>query len=333
MHEPRVLISILNWNNYADTIACIGSLACLDYSNYGVVVVDNHSGNDSVSRISAAFPQIAVIALDANCGYAGAHKVAADQALRQGADCLWILNNDVQVRENSLAALVSACNRYGPGVYGSITLKSAGTSTIGFGGGFEFPAHGEAQSLVYNRYQAMELDEYQARAGERKVWDVNGCSMLISLSVIKAHGFIDESFFLYGEETDYCLKLNRKGVPVVIVPASVVVHGVGKSFTNSRLGLVRMYYTTRNNFLLFRRHPWLFGRKIQKMYSRKSIKHLAFFFFQYWFRMGLAERISNAASYYENLGKLHALLGIRGKYLKPEKYLTHNPAASEDHRR
>ena len=322
MHLPRVLISILNWNNHEDTIACLASLGRLDYPNYGVVVVDNHSGNDSVARIRAAFPEIAVIALDTNRGYAGAHKVAAGEALRTRADCLWILNNDVQVGQTSLSELVAAGTRYGPGVYGSISLDSAETSIIGFGGGFEFPTGGEAQTMAYNRYRGMELGEYQALVGERKVWDVNGCSMLIWLSVIKAYGFIDESFFLYGEETDYCLRLNEQGVPVVVVPASVVVHGVGKSFTNSRLGLVRSYYTTRNNFLLFRRHPVLFGGKIKKMYSRKSIKQLGFFFFNYLFSMGRAERIVNQSAYYENLGKLHALLGIKGKYLKPEEYNT-----------
>jgi GT2 family glycosyltransferase len=207
-------------------------------------------------------------------------------------------------------------------VYGSITLESAETSKIGFGGGFEFPARGEAQSLVYNRYQGMELDEYQARVGERKVWDVNGCSMLIPLPVIEAHGFIDDSFFLYGEEIDYCLRLNQKGVPVVVVPGSVVVHGVGRSFTNSRLGLVRVYYTTRNQFLLFRQYPAFFRSKYKSMYNKASIRNLVIFFCTYAFAMSRQDRINHAAQYYENLGKMHGMLGIRGKYLKPEKYLT-----------
>ena len=73
--SPLVYISILNWNGYALTIECLKSLEVLNYPNYRVIVVDNHSVDNSVEMIQKAFPDIHLIESSSNLGFAGGHEL------------------------------------------------------------------------------------------------------------------------------------------------------------------------------------------------------------------------------------------------------------------
>src|SRR5665647_2742 len=121
MNNLKVLISILNWNNWNNTVETVNSVLQSDYKNYKIIVLDNHSVDDSYIKIKTTFPEIDVWSFNNNLGYAGAHKKAASFALENNFDLLWILNNDVEVFPSSLKELIHAFERNGESLLGSVT--------------------------------------------------------------------------------------------------------------------------------------------------------------------------------------------------------------------
>ena len=97
MPKSEVTVVILNWNNPGDTIACLRSVTALNYPAVLTLVVDNGSMDDSVVRICASFPEIEIIEAGANLGYAGGNNTGIRHALKDAAEFVCILNNDVTV--------------------------------------------------------------------------------------------------------------------------------------------------------------------------------------------------------------------------------------------
>lgn len=319
MHEqrPRVLISILNWNNFSATASCIQSVLAQKYLNFSILVVDNASKDDSIKLIKDSFPFIEIVELKENKGYAAAHEVSANMAIEQKFDLFWILNNDLEVIADTLENLVLAFSRNGLAIYGSLSLEIDGKDTINFAGGWELSKRGGLDyATPYNQFMDRPLSECKHKITERKVSDVNGCSMLIPMEIIKKHGFMDGSFFLYKEETDYCFTLMEKGIPSIIVPNSIVYHKSGGSFFNQKLKFFKTYYSERNMVLFMNNHPKFF------IPSRNPIKkyRAAFNGFIEICKLMFTRDTENE-SFYKNLGIIHGTIGIRGKYFKPENYL------------
>lgn len=320
MAAPRVCISILNWNGYATTAACLESLRALDYANYTVIVLDNASRDGSAARLRAAFPGVTLIVSDENRGFAGGHHRVADHVLRDGAaELIWLLNNDTAPHPDALSVLVEAYAAQGAALYGSVTVDDA--DRIVFGGGWDLnPATGNPRYAGYNRFAGQPYgDVFGGDSRSRIVADVNGSSLLIPVSVIRQHGFMDESFFMYGEETDYCLRLARRGVPSILVPRSVVTHQHGgSSSTHPRLvQVLRAYYRRRSELIVKRRYR---GRRL---FYRAVWGE----FRQHWRRWLLAAVSPRRAlarwpeDYYHYLAARDAVLNRLGKRLPPENYV------------
>src|SRR5690554_5171968 len=131
---PKVVISILNWMNYSDTIACIQDLLQLDYPNYEIIIRDNNSPNDSFEKLKVAFPDLNIFLSKENSGYAAGHLANYKEAQQLEFDLFWILNSDIQVMRNTLTELVDAHQKHGMHIYGSVSLNPENTGLIDFGG-------------------------------------------------------------------------------------------------------------------------------------------------------------------------------------------------------
>ena len=83
---PSVLIVVLNWMKYEDTINCVISLQQLEYSNFTIFVVDNASENESFQVLKEEFPTEIVVQSNENNGYAAGNKIGSDYALAHGFD-------------------------------------------------------------------------------------------------------------------------------------------------------------------------------------------------------------------------------------------------------
>jgi len=317
MEEPRVLISILNWNTPESTARTVQSVLLSDYDNYKIILLDNNSADNSVSILSNLFPSIKLIKNTTNLGYAGAHKIAAKIAMKENYKLLWILNNDVEVFSDTLKELTQAYDKNGESLLGSITVETD-RETIHFGGGLEMLTDYETDKLSgYNIFAGKKLNQIEFL--ERKVSALQGCSLLIPINIIRKYGFIKTSFFLYGEETEYCYRLRTKyNVQSIIVPKSIVVHNEGQSFKNERLKWLKNYYVIRNSNLVHKKY------EKQIAITAMSIKQLPFYcyFFikHYLFKRKNKKNAEYWLKYYTELGNFHSLLRIKGKYIKPEDF-------------
>lgn len=317
--SPKVYVSVLNWNGGVNTIKCLDSLMHLEYENAKILVVDNNSVDQSLQHIHRTFPDIDIISSDVNRGYAGGHRLALDKAISNNAELFWMLNNDLTVKPTAMMELVNAYLRRGHGLYGGLALKASDELRIGPCGGWEIGRNGKPDYRSYKRLTGQIYSDIFHDMEERIVANVYGSSLMVPTAVIKQHGFMDECFFLYGEETDYCLRLGKKGIPSVLVPSSVVIHeGQGSLKVRSELEAVIQYYEKRNWLFLVKRH-WgtvrylrVMFREFQACFTLWADNHLAITKTHSW----------PTASKYRCLAVLDALRNRMGKTLAPEDYLS-----------
>ncbi len=244
---PLVCIVILNWNRWRDTLECVESCRGLTWPNFRIVLVDNGSTDDSEERLRSQLPDVEVIQSGSNLGFAGGCNAGIRFALNSGADLVWLLNNDAVTDPEALTMLVGAMEGdASTGIAGSKIYYYDDPRRIWFAGGLW-----EKGRLSLRHRGAQQLDEGQFdRICE--MGSVSGCSMLIRASVIHAIGLMDESYFLYWEDVEWCARAAACQFRVIFVPDSHVWHKVSVS---AGLGsLSQHYYWTRNGFAFLRRY-------------------------------------------------------------------------------
>jgi GT2 family glycosyltransferase len=317
--SPKVLISVLNWNNATDTIRCIQSLNNLSYSAYQIIVVDNGSKDNSIELVKKEFPQIHFIRSENNLGYAGGNKLASDWGLKNNFDLFWIVNNDSIVRSNCLTELTNAYHLKGEGIFGAISLNKD-NETISYSGGFELDNDG---NVLFDKYSAHSGENKRMMVKKENITemaDVNGACMMIPYTVIKKHGFIDDSFFLYGEELDYCFKLRKKaGIKSFVVSSAVVMHEGSTSLSkNEKLKRIKTYYLTRN-YSYFEYNYQLKTKKEIISSNNSTIGELIKTFFLKFTKDKnyFLESDSAAAA----LGLYDFIRGVKGKVFEPNEYI------------
>lgn len=257
---PDLSVVIVSWNTQSMLRDCLASLynsgvrAALE-----VFVVDNGSADGSPDMVANEFPAVKLIRNDLNTGFAAAN----NQALRiaTGRHVL-LLNSDTLVHDGVIDASIGYMDEYPDiGVMGCRVLNADGTVqttcsrfptlvnlillTTGL---FKVPG-----LSVARRYR---MDDWQ-RDDERDVEVVSGCYLLARRSAIEAVGLLDEDFFFFGEETDWCRRFLAHGYVVRFAPVGTITHfggGSSKSL-NSKRDLMLSEATIR----LHRKHGGVFA--------------------------------------------------------------------------
>lgn len=246
MNEPLLYIIILNTNRRDDTLACLRTLQAGTYGNKVIVVLDNASTDGSVEAIRQAFPEVKVLALEKNLGYAGNNNVGIVHAMRNGAQWVLVLNEDTLLDPDCLRLMVEAGERDPQiGIVGPLVYHADEPAMIQSAGGRLGPYW---QSIHIGQNEA---DQGQFRETLAVEW-VSGCAILVRRKVIEDAGMLDERFFYYWEETEWCMRAARAGWKIINVPAAKLWHkGVKRDYKpNPSVS----YYGTRNRFLTFSKH-------------------------------------------------------------------------------
>lgn len=253
-----VAIVIVNWNSKKDTLECLNSLKNLiipDGVKVVTFVVDNASMDGTVEAIKNVFTQVRLIQNENNLGFAGGNNVGITAALKTGADFIWLLNNDTTVDKNSLKNL-------------SILVKNSEKAIIGtkiyFAKGYEFHKDRYKQSElgrvlwyaggkidwknIYASHRGVdEVDRGQYDHPEETLF-VTGCSMLVSKEVFSELGMLDERYYMYLEDVDFCLRAKARGFKLWYQPSAAIWHKNAGS-TAMPGNPLQQYYLTRNRFL------------------------------------------------------------------------------------
>lgn len=253
MRDAAVAVVVVNWNGAETTGRCLHSLLALRGPLPRVIVVDNGSTDGSPGLLAREFPQVEVAALPANLGYAAACNVGIERARRADVRYVWLLNNDTVIEPDALAALVAAAERrHAPAIFAPKILTGGASERIwSAGGALRWPW---LERVMLGRDAPAD-----ACAEPRELAWATGCSLFVPIEVCEMAGPMDERYFLYLEDVDWCLTARRHGVPVWFVPDARISHVVSGSVRTLDPKILR-YYDCRNYFLFVFRHAGAVGR-------------------------------------------------------------------------
>jgi GT2 family glycosyltransferase len=257
----KVGIVLVNWRGWHDTIECLESLFKSNYLHYQIIVCDNGSDNNSVEQIIAwangaelapvplpslhqvvdptpsAKPipyrclaraqvdqgcletitePLVIIQNGANIGFGAANNVGMRYALSQrDVRYVWLLNNDTVVGANTLQVMLQTAEQH-CGITGAILRYYTEPQRVQVYGGGRFSARtGAVRSITDKPCETLDF--------------INGASMLIDLRVIEQVGLFDEQIFMYFEENDYCIRVQKAGYSLKLAHVDVYHKGAASS--------------------------------------------------------------------------------------------------------
>jgi GT2 family glycosyltransferase len=283
----RVAIVILHFINKKLTSQCLESIKKLNTKDLILnTLIVNNNPTEALDDLEKKFKDFVFLKAGKNLGFAGGNNVGIKEALKESADFVFIVNNDTILDKNLLVQLVKVASLNGKsGILGP---------KIYFAPGYEFHKQRykpEDQGKVI-WYAGGIIDWQNVLASHRGVDEVDkgqydqqvetdfasGCAMMVGKEVFEKIGLLDEKYFLYWEDVDFCQRAKRVGFKVVYAPQAKLWHAnAGSSVVG---GPLQDYYLTRNRmFFGLKYAPWwtktalirestrifLTGRKWQKI--------------------------------------------------------------------
>jgi N-acetylglucosaminyl-diphospho-decaprenol L-rhamnosyltransferase len=261
-------IVMVNYRTADLAIDCLRSLEPEIIENPGtrVVVVDNASGDGSVNRLNSALAEhgwgswVSVLASERNGGFAAGNNLAIRAALNDSSPphFVLLLNPDTLVRPGALKALVTFMERrLDVGLVGSRLEDPDGTPQPS---AFRFPTvlgelDGGLRLGLMSRLLKRWVVVPPVPESPGPVDWVAGASLMVRREVFDAIGLLDEEYFMYFEEVDFCLRARRAGWPCWYLPESRVIHLVGQSSgvtasQNAQRRLPDYWFESRRRFFL-----------------------------------------------------------------------------------
>jgi GT2 family glycosyltransferase len=292
--SPLTAIVVLNYRGAADTIACVASLKQLDYPAFEIIVVDNASADGSVEAIRQAHPDVTLMVSETNGGFGAGNNLGMAEALKNPKVAyVWVLNNDTTVASDALKHLINTAEKHPRSLVGPIVLhpdgrfQRVGSRVERFRGALRFYRQGELQ------------------VEGQPVESLTGSSILIPRAVLEAIQGWDESYFLYFEDNDFCLRAQEKGYSCRVSLEARIYHQEGA--TTGRNKPLVTYYYQRNRLLFLRQFSTPLQFRVAELYTRYRL-----------FRSTIKSRLSKSS----DAGRHHRMFqlavsdfyrGIRGK--------------------
>jgi hypothetical protein len=253
---PQIAIVILHFNNQKLTEDCLSSIKNLAVKNYQLeTIVVNNNPQEKLDSLKKKFSQNEFIFGGKNLGFTGGNNLGIKKALKNGADFIFLLNNDTFLDQNLILELLKVFRQE----------KNAGilAPKIYFAPGHEFHRHKylkKDQGKVF-WYAGGLFDWQNIIASHRGVDEVDhgqydqlistdfasGCGVLIKKEVFEKIGFFDDRYFLYLEDVDFCQRAKTAGFKILYIPQAKLWHlNAGSSAVG---GTLHDYYLIRNRLL------------------------------------------------------------------------------------
>ncbi len=271
--NPLVSIIIPHWNHREVLVECLESLHRTTYHPFEIIVVDNHSTDDSVEYIKTQFPEVRLLENQENRGFAGGCNDGAEIAKGK---YLLILNNDTTQEPEWLDHLVNFLESHPSiGIAQPKLINATDPSFFDYSGaaggfmdryGFPF-ARGRL-------FESIEKDERQYETPIQIFW-ASGTACLLRREVYEQIGLFDEVFFAHMEEIDMNWRAQLAGWDIAVVPSAVVYHHSG--FTLPPDSPFKKYLNHRNSILMLISNYRLF-RSIIRGIQRGLLDFMALVF-------------------------------------------------------
>jgi len=236
--SPLIGVLTVTWNRKQDVLECIESVLRSAYPRLAVYVVDNASTDGSSQAIAEKYPDVHLIRSEENLGFAGGNNLGMARMLDDGADAVFLINDDAIVAEDALDCLVRGLQDPAVGVLAPKVLVHGEPGMIWSAGG-----RIDSKTGVSVQRRCGEPDRGQADEPAEVDYAV-GCAMLVRADAVRRVGFMDPRYFMYYEEADWCRRIRQAGYRILYVPRSRVRHKVAPGGRNHAA-----YYFSRNRLL------------------------------------------------------------------------------------
>lgn len=243
--DKLVYIVLLNYNSIKHTRECIESLLRLDYKNFQIIVVDNHS-KDAIDDISNSYKNIVLIKNKANLGFAGGNNIGIKYALDHGADYIMLLNNDTVVEPEFLSIMVDQALAGHAAVVCPKILDYYERKKVMYAGGCISQLKGGVN------IQGIGKNDNEKWNYNKVITFAHGCCMLIDKFVFAQIGLLPEEFFLYYEDAAFSALLNNNRFKMIYVGKAVIYHKESRSVKKGSDDY--QYYFVRNRLLFAERY-------------------------------------------------------------------------------
>ena len=233
MPDFDLSITICSWNTLGDTRACLASLeAVRSEANFEVIVVDNNSEDGSPDMVASEFPWVRLERMSTNLGFTGGQNHALSR--KAGKHAL-LLNSDTIVHKGALRAILDALERDPTiGIIGPKLLNRDGSLQLScrrFPDPIAALLRNTALGKLFpnNKFTRNYLmEDWDHSQGGDVDW-VSGAALLARGELIEKIGILDNAYFMYCEDIDYCWRCWKAGMRVVYEPSGVITHAIGQS--------------------------------------------------------------------------------------------------------
>ena len=242
--EYSVTVIVLNWNGKDLLKDCLESLEKVEYPNYNILVVDNGSSDESVSYVQTEFPEVELLILDQNYGYAKGNNRGFEYAKSHGAECVVFLNNDTIVDPKFLDELVKTFENPAIGMSTAKIFYADEPSKIWFNGAdinlsIGKIEHRNIREMNTENLETIESTDY-----------ATGCCLAIKTDIFSEMKGFDEKFPMYAEDVDLSIRVKQSGREIAMASKAHIWHkvssSIGGEFSYKKLyrkfkGLLRVY--------------------------------------------------------------------------------------------
>lgn len=260
MHQPLVAIVILNFNGIHYLEIFLPSVLASTYQNKKIIVADNASTDDSVSWLMSNFPQVELIILDKNYGFAKGYNEALKQV---AADYYVLLNSDVEVTPTWLEPAITlleadqtigACQPKLLAYYNKHLFEYAGAC----GGWLDMFGYPFSRGRIFD---FCEEDHGQYNEPQPIFW-ASGAAMIVRATAYQKMNGLDEFFFAHQEEIDLCWRMQKAGYKIMACPQSVVYHVGGGTLPKGNQR--KVFLNFRNNLVMLAKN-WNWRSRLTKL--------------------------------------------------------------------
>jgi len=243
-NKPLVASVVLNWNRKDDALSCLDSLRSqrVDGWRHEVILVDNGSSDGTTEAVRALWPEIQVLALPENVGFAAGINRGIEAALDQGAEWTLLVNNDAVAPDGLLAELLRAARDPAVGFATPTIVYADDPSRV-------WPSAGTRRRLT------LAPIDTTADPPSAEAYDVEwatACCLLVRSNVWRSVGLFDERYRFYYEDHDLSIRARSQGWRILHVPGPRVLHTVSASTGTGSPG--NMYLLARASVPFFIRN-------------------------------------------------------------------------------
>tara|TARA_B110000467_G_scaffold14473_1_gene12479 strand:+ start:4902 stop:6956 length:2055 start_codon:yes stop_codon:yes gene_type:complete len=281
----KLSLIIVSFNVKSYLRQCLNSVLLSDQiDELEVIVIDNHSFDDSCDLLKNEFPQIKLIENQKNIGFSA----AVNQGIHiASGDYICFLNPDTLVQKDTFIKLISHLKENSEvGCIGPKILNPDGSLQKSCKRSFPTPLVALPKILglntlfpkskTFGKYNLTYLDENKSLFVDA----ISGSFMLFPKRVVGAVGLLDERFFMFGEDLDYAFRVQKSGYKVLYHPETEVIHYKGESVKSAPQDMIEVFYESMNIF--FDKYKdsfpsWIFMKQLVKtgIYFRRVLSFLA----------------------------------------------------------